>query len=319
MINVYFNSQDKENWIRLSPTGNNVVGNCNFIFDEKELKNYEKIDFLVVFNQYKKTEYKFNKFNTLVFACEPPSIKKYSTKYLNQFANLVSTFAYDHKNLINRTTFFPWHIGINRNQNLQKEDLNFNELKNINPKKKKMISLIRTAKSMCKEHDLRNKIFDSIINRFEDQIDVYGRDHKFISDKKEALLDYHYHICIENYFGNDFWTEKLSDPLIAKCNPIYLGCRNLKDYFNEKFYHLKLDDLDFNLRFIEKILKKKEHHFEFEDSRNLIFTKYNLFSFLNYFISANFDDRSTIKSINEEHNFINTKTLRHKFLGLFKI
>lgn len=67
------------------------------------------------------------------------------------------------------------------------------------------------------------------------------------------------------------------------------------------------------------IFDKKEHHFEFEDSRNLVLSKHNLFSFLNYFISANFDERSTIKSINEEYKLINTKTVYHKILGLFKI
>ena len=50
MINVYFSTQEKYDWIRDSPTGTNQVNNCKFFFD----KNYlyaNSIDYFVVFNQ----------------------------------------------------------------------------------------------------------------------------------------------------------------------------------------------------------------------------------------------------------------------------
>ncbi len=50
MLNVYFNTSDRDAWKRLSPTGTNVVNNCKFFFDIKDLDTH-LIDYLVVFNQ----------------------------------------------------------------------------------------------------------------------------------------------------------------------------------------------------------------------------------------------------------------------------
>jgi len=43
MFNVYFNTGEKFDWLRLSPTGTNVVNNCKFFFDIKDLVT-NKID-----------------------------------------------------------------------------------------------------------------------------------------------------------------------------------------------------------------------------------------------------------------------------------
>ena len=37
MINVLFNTQDEEDWIRISPTGKNKIYNCNFFFKEEDI------------------------------------------------------------------------------------------------------------------------------------------------------------------------------------------------------------------------------------------------------------------------------------------
>ena len=321
MINIYFNTQDNEDWLRLSPSGTKLYNGCNFIFNESELDKFNKIDYIVVFNQFKPIvdKIKFNTKNSLVFACEPPSIKTYSNNYLNQFEYAVSSDSNStHKNLILSTTFFPWHIGINRDEKLNYGNLNFQKLKNLNPQKKKNISLIRTNKSMCKEHDIRNEIYEKIISEFNNEIDVYGRDDNFISDKKDALLDYRYHICIENYFGMDFWTEKLSDPLIAKCNPIYLGCTNLNKYFTQNFYKIKKDDIKYNFQLIEKILKKTDHRFEFEKSRELIFEKFNIFNFITKFVKTNITNLQEKFEIKTENMIVNTKTLKYRLKNIFK-
>jgi hypothetical protein len=53
MLNIYFNTSDRDDWIRLSPTGTNVVNNCKFFFDIKDIDAH-LIDYFVVFNQINK-------------------------------------------------------------------------------------------------------------------------------------------------------------------------------------------------------------------------------------------------------------------------
>ena len=155
-------------------------------------------------------------------------------------------------------------------------------------KKRKLISIIQTKKSYCTEHDKRNEILNKLKQEFGKYIEVYGRDYKYVSDKLNALKEFYYHISIENYFGKNFWTEKLSDPLISRTNPIYLGCSNINDYFpKNNFFHLNENDNEKNFELIEKIIKKQNHKFLCENERELIFKKYNLLTFLDDFIKRN--------------------------------
>ncbi len=290
MINVLFNTQDEEDWIRISPTGKNKIYNCNFFFKEEDIPKNTKIDFLVVFNNYKKFKNNnYNFYNTLLLACEPPSIHKYNFDYVNQFRWLITSDKdIKHNKKIYNTTYFPWHVGINRNANLSYKNINFKNLYKMHFKKKKLISIIQTKKSYCAEHDKRNEILNKLKQKFGKYIEVYGRDYKYVSDKLNALNEFYYHISIENYFGKNFWTEKLSDPLISRTNPIYLGCSNINDYFpKNNFFHLNENDNEKNFELIEKIIKKQNHKFLCENERELIFKKYNLLTFLDDFIKRN--------------------------------
>lgn len=290
MINVLFNTQDDEDWIRISPTGTSKLYNCNFFFKEDDIPRDTKIDFLVVFNNYKKLKNNtYNFYNTLLLACEPPSIHKYKSDYINQFRWLItSDNKVKHNNKIYNTTYFPWHVGINRNPKLSSKNINFKKMYKINFKKKKLISIIQTNKSYCIEHDIRNEILNRLKREFGKYIEVFGRDYNPVSDKLYALKDFSYHIAIENYFGKNFWTEKLSDPLITRTNPIYLGCSNISDYFpKNNFFYLSKNDNDKNFILIEKIIKKKNHKFLCNKERELLFKKYNLLAFLDKFINKN--------------------------------
>jgi len=51
---------------------------------------------------------------------------------------------------------------------------------------------------------------------------------------KDALWDTQFHICIENVFMNNLFTEKILDCFVAKTVPIYVGAPNIDTYFNTK-------------------------------------------------------------------------------------
>jgi len=43
------------------------------------------------------------------------------------------------------------------------------------------------------------------------ELDTFGPDaQRKLDDKADCLLDYRYHIAIENYVGEHHWTEKLA-------------------------------------------------------------------------------------------------------------
>ena len=66
LINVFFNTEDNEDWVRISPTGTNKTHNCNFFLRRPISQKNTEIDFLVVFNNYKKIKNNtYNFYNTL--------------------------------------------------------------------------------------------------------------------------------------------------------------------------------------------------------------------------------------------------------------
>jgi hypothetical protein len=321
MINVYINSMDNNSCADIlyqSPSGNNKVLNCNFYFNDEEILDKRiVIDFLVVFNRAKPSRLlkNINLNNTLIIAIEPPSVHKYKHKYLKQFKYVFNRNPdYKEDNKQEEIHILPWSVGINRTKidkvdYKNKKEMNFETLKNYQFNKKKLISVAETNKRLCKEHIVRAQIISALKEKFPEAIDSFGWNGNHVPDKFDMLKDYYYHICISNYWGESHVDEKIYDPLIAKCNPIYLGASNIKDHFGTNFYPIKPDDMNYNIEMIKKILERKKHEFEFEEQRNMIFTKYNYFTFLAKFIEKHVSSNKRIGTIEvEDYIFI----IKHK-------
>lgn len=74
-------------------------------------------------------------------------------------------------------------------------------------------------------------------------VDIYGRGLDILKDKFpqvkgdvdykfNALKDYQFSICAENSIEKGYFSEKLFDCILTDTTPIYIGCPNIKDYFN---------------------------------------------------------------------------------------
>jgi len=92
-------------------------------------------------------------------------------------------------------------------------------------------------------HILRMELYDRLVANTAGILHLYGRgnfngDHYkgTVEDKWSALKDYRYTLAIENYQGPNYFTEKISDALLAWCMPIYWGCTNLSEYIPENSY-----------------------------------------------------------------------------------
>lgn len=89
-------------------------------------------------------------------------------------------------------------------------------------------------------HILRMKFHNELVSKYNGKLDIHGRGNfknKFyrgqVEDKWDALRDYKYSLAIENYQGPNYWSEKISDVLLAWSMPIYWGCTNLDEFLPE--------------------------------------------------------------------------------------
>ena len=91
---------------------------------------------------------------------------------------------------------------------------------------------------------------------------------------------------MENSVIPYYWTEKFSDPVLANCIPIYLGCTNIDTYFDKDGYLIfsYSDYLGLKL-LITDILKKPETMYRkyypyMRANRETLMNKENLIPFI---------------------------------------
>ena len=116
---------------------------------------------------------------------------------------------------------------------------------------------------MSSKHEHRNLFLRSLYKkrlwapwRESAAMDLYGRGHvrRHFGDhyrgpiesngncKWPGLESYRYTLVLENSQQHNYWTEKLADAYLAWCVPMYWGCPNLGDYFDEEsFYSVSLE------------------------------------------------------------------------------
>lgn len=133
---------------------------------------------------------------------------------------------------------------------------------NYIPQKTKCMSIMVSEKNNAPGHKYRHMLVQRILSQ-NLPIDIYGRGCEkytsnyinmntndnniifpFISKKKyidprlkgkfkeiEPYESYNFHICIENYKTNEYFSEKIINSLLCGATPIYLGCKNIESYF----------------------------------------------------------------------------------------
>ena len=99
--------------------------------------------------------------------------------------------------------------------------------------KNKKVSFVTSNKNFTPGHSIRMNVVNSL-NEGLNKFDLYGRGFNPIDKKEEGLNDYKFSIVIENEFMKNWFTEKIVDCFRTKTIPIYKGCPNIKDFYNEK-------------------------------------------------------------------------------------
>ncbi len=266
---------------RQTPRQAGVWGDYTFILDQEN----KECDYWVVLEGLPKSESVYcPRENTILITGEPPTLKQYRPEFLSQFAEVITCRAdLKHPHTIIDQPGLPWHVG-----RRQKDHVNlswskdYDELSAISHyEKKKELSVISSSKAFSDGHRLRLAFVSTLKNHFGDRIDVFGRGIREIEDKWDALAPYKYHIAIENCAVVDYWTEKIADPFLAGCHPIYYGCPNIEKYFpRNALTRIDLHQPTEAIAIIETCLESRrfeQSQKEIQESREAVLNRYNLF------------------------------------------
>lgn len=164
--------------------------------------------------------------------------------------------------------------------------------------KSKFCSIVVSTRNVGLNYAYRHKLVEAILNT-ELPIDIYGYGVEFyknINDERikhklentyinpfgtEPFEDYKFHICIENVISNNYFSEKIINPLLSNNIPIYYGCRSINNYFNDI---IKLTgNVDEDIRILTQVYnnqteyKNKNEYETVLETTNLFTHLHNLF------------------------------------------
>ncbi|MDC3024397.1 glycosyltransferase family 10 [Alphaproteobacteria bacterium] len=262
---------------------NGVYGNYQFLYDQTK-----ESDFYVAGNWTKK-ENILKRENTIFLQQEPPEVKTPDKEVLDNCILAITPFNINHpiKQFI-APPVLQWTYDINASfeKNIGHKYTRVNE-KSLNdllieepPVKTKLCSMILSQKTFLKAHRDRLSFAGKVMNHFKNRIDFYGFGIKDIKNKKDALDPYLFSIALENCNHNNYWTEKIADVFLGCSKPIYYGCPNINDFFQDDVLSkININNIDESISKIEKLLNNPDdiNPKSLFDARRRVLLEYNMF------------------------------------------
>ena len=124
-----------------------------------------------------------------------------------------------------------------------------------------------SQKNLAPGHKYRHELVSHILAS-NLPIDIMGRGCKYYPPDSrikgefghlEPYMLYKFHIAIENFQLNHYYSEKIMDPLFCGTTPVYLGCNNIDIYFPGMVIKLS-GDLKTDFALLKDILKNPENY-----------------------------------------------------------
>ena len=212
---------------------------------------------------------------------EPPEIKRGSGKYLDQFGAVFSSnfdYLIKRNNFISTEGFLPRMAGLSMGAKNQSEK-SISDLENSEENRQINISVIQSGKRITKLQRERIAFIDRLAKDLP-RIIIFGRDHNFVEDKSDILLNSQYTIAIENSVHSGYWTEKLLDPILCGVTTFYYGDPDISKSFKSPIL-LDIDDYERSLSIIQEELKRGRRDTKFirEDQKTYIKER-NIFHYI---------------------------------------
>lgn len=273
-------------FLRQTPGEKGIWGNCQFFVDT----DIDECDFWAVYDNVLRPETtRCPPENTLLITGEPPSIKAYSPRFLAQFAQVLTCQrGLKHPHITYSQQALPWMVGCRYTTESGWEpsySKDYDELSALpTVPKTKLLSVLTSDKAGTLGHQRRLAFVDALRRHFGSEIDVFGRGIRPVADKWDAIAPYKYHVVIENSEYPDYWTEKLTDALLADAYPLYAGCPNIGDYFAaDTLTPLSLSDFDAALAAVAGAMQSDRYEASAAArlaAKDLALNRYNLFAVL---------------------------------------
>lgn len=98
--------------------------------------------------------------------------------------------------------------------------------------KSKFVSMIASNKKLTSGHRFRHDIANSLSKKHN--IDMWGSGYKKFETKIDPLSDYFFSVSVMNSKIDNFFTEVLLDNFMLGTIPIFWGCPNIGEFFDER-------------------------------------------------------------------------------------
>lgn len=261
-----------------TPQGKGNFGVFRFEIDNE----IDDCDFWIVWGDLRhKQSAKCPPENIFYLTDEAHSQRKFNPEFLEQFPNIITQRSdIRHEKIFETHDLGIWHFPATYDE-LSKWPL---------PEKKKNISAISSDLTILEGHKKRFAFINKLMGHYKQEIDFYGRGISPIVNKAGALLPYKYSIAIENSYLPNYFTEKLFECFLCFSMPIYYGCPNLEEYFdNRSFVRIDIDDFSGALAIIDDIIKYDVYRERLPyilEARRIYLEKYFVFPSLVRIISS---------------------------------
>jgi hypothetical protein len=225
--------------------------------------------------------------------------RKYNIDFLKQFYKIASVrtdlpvldVAPIHE-------FVPWYF---------KRD--YEEITSLQPPyKSKLISVVASDLTWLPGHKKRFAFVNKLIGHFKDKIDVFGWGFNAINDKYDALIDYKYSIAIENNCIPNYFTEKISECFLTYTMPVYYGCPNITEYYEQNSIQgIDIDDYKTAFINIERLIDEdpyQKHLASIINSREKFLSKYHMFPAIVKLIESINNDEKTQDKLKKKVSLI---------------
>jgi len=190
---------------------------------------------------------------------EPPAIGNHARAFLVQFD---AVFCADAPRIPGTQSsgeqhFNNWHFGYSAAEGRYRYD--HRSLRDLPPPAKTAtLATVTSNLNYLPMHIKRRALIDKLAVDYAGRIDIFGRPHRYVEYKEDAILPYRFHLCIENCQSADLWTEKIADALLGYAVPVYAGCPNIEKYFPGATIPIDLDDYASARKTIDAILADGE-------------------------------------------------------------
>jgi hypothetical protein len=240
------------------------------------------LPFLFV-NEIERIRYK----KILYFALEGGAVIDYNIVYnrlfkewpYRDFEVFMIQKDFDHKNLHNAYVVF----GSIFNGDVTNV-LDYDFFTKDSPKKDKSLAVISSNASYAKGHQARINFSHKIKEVFQDKIDFYGKGFNPFANKYHTLSPYKYHIVLENGIEEGYMTEKLPECYLTECYPIYSGCPNIADYFDEDaLTKIDVTDIDGSIKIINQVITDnlfEKKYDKIKEAKRRVLNEYNTFNLI---------------------------------------